>query len=373
MLSFWEKNSFLNYDLIVLGSGIVGLSTAISWKEKYRNSSVLVLEKGIFPSGASTKNAGFACYGSAAEIWHDIGLLGLEKALSVVEMRAIGMRKLRQRLGDEAIGYEHFGGGEIFRKGDFFEPEILSELNTYLFDIFEEEVFSYDNKAFQKLGFQQNEVAHFVWNRVEGQIDTGKMMKNLLAFARQLGVEILTGVDAFWSRSNEGFSVGVKNAPIAFTSQRLAICTNAFTKSLLPDLEISPGRGQVLITKPIENLKFRGIFHFDEGYYYFRNVGNRILFGGGRNLDFEGETTLEIALQPKIQSQLDYFLKTLILPQNEKFEIEQRWAGIMAFGKEKVPLIQKLADGLVLGVRMNGMGIAIGTEVGERLTTLLDS
>jgi hypothetical protein len=43
----------------------------------------------------------------------------------------------------------------------------------------------------------------------------------------------------------------------------------------------------------------------------------------------------------------------------------------MAFGKEKVPIIKNFGNGLVAGVRMNGMGIAIGTEVGEQLALML--
>jgi glycine/D-amino acid oxidase-like deaminating enzyme len=59
--SYWEKKHlFFDYDLIVIGSGIVGLSTAISFKEKNKKAKILILEKGILPNGASLKNAGFA-------------------------------------------------------------------------------------------------------------------------------------------------------------------------------------------------------------------------------------------------------------------------------------------------------------------------
>ena len=64
MLSYWEKQSLLQYDHIVLGSGIVGLSAAISLKERQPQARVLVLERALLPTGASTKNAGFACIGS---------------------------------------------------------------------------------------------------------------------------------------------------------------------------------------------------------------------------------------------------------------------------------------------------------------------
>jgi glycine/D-amino acid oxidase-like deaminating enzyme len=52
-----------------------------------------------------------------------------------------------------------------------------------------------------------------------------------------------------------------------------------------------PGRGQIVVTKPIQSLDYQGTFHFNDGYYYFRTIGKRILFGGGRNEDIEGENT----------------------------------------------------------------------------------
>ncbi len=55
----------------------------------------------------------------------------------------------------------------------------------------------------------------------------------------------------------------------------LCICTNAFTKQLLPDVDVTPGRGQVVITKPVDGLRFKGIYHFDKGYYYFREIDGK--------------------------------------------------------------------------------------------------
>ncbi|MBK8328991.1 MAG: hypothetical protein IPL09_05865 [Bacteroidetes bacterium] len=55
------------------------------------------------------------------------------------------------------------------------------------------------------------------------------------------------------------------DTPIIFKGNRLLVCVNAFGTDLLPELDVKPGRGQVLITKPIEGLKFKGIFHFDKG------------------------------------------------------------------------------------------------------------
>jgi glycine/D-amino acid oxidase-like deaminating enzyme len=142
------------------------------------------------------------------------------------------------------------------------------------------------------------------------------------------------------------------------------IATNGFATELLKLKDVKPARAQVLITKPIDDLKIKGTFHYDEGYYYFRNIGNRVLFGGGRNLDFEKETSSMFVLNTKIQKHLETLLQTIILPDT-KFEIEQRWCGIMGVGDEKKPIIKKISQNIVCAVRMGGMGVAIGSLVGK--------
>ena len=90
----------------------------------------------------------------------------------------------------------------------------------------------------------------------------------------------------------------------------------------------------MLITSQIKNLHIKGTFHLEEGYYYFRNINNRILLGGGRNLDFETEETTQFGETTLIQNKLENLLKTTILP-NTAFEITHRWSGIMGVGSQK--------------------------------------
>src|SRR3954463_11616076 len=116
MLSYWEKQSLLNYDIIIIGSGIVGLSAALSLKEKNAAKRILVLERGILPTGASTKNAGFACIGSLTEILDDLTTMTEDEVLQLVELRYKGLRRLRARLGDKEIGYGENGSYELISK-----------------------------------------------------------------------------------------------------------------------------------------------------------------------------------------------------------------------------------------------------------------
>jgi glycine/D-amino acid oxidase-like deaminating enzyme len=62
----------------------------------------------------------------------------------------------------------------------------------------------------------------------------------------------------------------------------------------------------------------------------------------------------------------------MILPGN-KIKIDQQWSGIMAFGKNKLPLVKKVSEHIAVGARLNGMGIALGSKIGEQIAEMLVS
>ena len=375
MLSFWEQESYIKADYIIVGGGITGLSTAIELKEKRPAARVLVLERGLFPSGASTRNAGFACFGSLTELLIDRQTMGADRALLLVEERWRGLQKLRRRLGDSRIGYYQFGGSELIREEDLGCLAQMDEVNDWLRPLFHRQVFSERADLLNTFGFNKHRVQNLIFNPLEAQVHTGKMMQALSSLASSLGVEVFTGAQVVRiEESDRGVQVvvldGARNEEINFSAHKLAICTNAFARQFLPELDLQPGRGQVLLTEPLAELPFRGVFHVDEGFYYFRNIGNRIMLGGGRNLDFKTETTTELSLNQHIQEALDQFLHEVIVP-GKQLQIEQRWSGIMAFGPVKQPVLKKVGDHIAVGVRLGGMGVAIGSKLGERLAESL--
>lgn len=369
--SYWEIQSFLKgADLTVIGSGIVGLNAAISFKEKHPEARVQVLEKGILPSGASTKNAGFACFGSVSELLDDLTHSSLDDVINLAAKRFKGLRRLRDLLGDENIGLKMQGGMELFRpQDDALFAKCMDHIELFN-EAFEEligpDCFAVDDASISQFGFQG--VQHIIRNRFEGQIDTGLMMRSLIDRAQRMGITILTGVNVRGIESGNE-TVYIHCNEHVFESGSCIVATNGFASKLL-DVPVSPARAQVLITKPLKNLGVRGTFHYDAGYYYFRDIHDRILFGGGRNLDPEGETTAEYGLTDPIQRSLETILKEVILPDTD-FEIDHRWSGVMGVGKEKAPIIQEVMPNVVCAVRMGGMGVALGSLTGKEAALLL--
>lgn len=376
MLSYWEQQHFLRYDHIIAGAGIVGLSTAIELKGKYPNARVLVLERGLLPTGASSRNAGFACMGSLTELLDDTQYNTEEEILELYEWRKKGLERLRHRLGDDRIGYRTHGSYELIHEDELSALDSVEYFNQLLLPVTKQPAFKLVNEKIDVFGFSQTYTKALIENTCEGELDTGMMMRALTDYAIEKGVEIKTGAPiSHFVEEKNAVAVYVtdmyRNEVLSMRCDTFSVCTNAFTKTLLPDEDVKPGRGQVLVTTPIDGLRFKGIYHFDKGYYYFREIDGRVLFGGGRNLDFEGENTTAIELNEIIQKDLDEKLRTIILP-GTKFEVAQRWSGIMAFGNTKKPVIKKFSERVYGAFRMGGMGVALGSDVARSLVDLIE-
>lgn len=375
MLSYWEQQSFLSYDHIIIGAGIVGLSTAIELKERFPEARVLVLERGLLPTGASSRNAGFACMGSATELLEDLETNDEASVIDLFFQRKRGLERLRQRLSDAKIGYTAEGSYELIHPTDEAILEKLDYLNGLLEPLLHQPAFTPANDKIETFGFVKDQVKALIQNTCEGAIHTGKMLRALTDYAIHSGIEIKTGAEVFrFEEEGNGVTVIIKDPfrqeDLLLHTKTLCICTNAFTRQLLPEQDIKPGRGQVIITHPIPGLKFKGIFHMERGYYYFREIDGRVLFGGGRNLDFEGEETTEFGLSNKIQLELERRLHEIILP-GMHYGIAQRWSGIMAFGNTKSPVVQQFSPHVFGAFRMGGMGVALGSEVAVRVADLI--
>lgn len=368
--SFWETDSWLNnIDFTIVGSGIVGLNCAWNLKQQFPQAKILILERGMLPHGASTRNGGFATFGSLSEILADLTTHTEEEVLALIKKRRDGLKLLRSNLGDKTIGYRQYGGTELFAEGqqEMYE-RCLGErerINKILYPIFGEDAFLEADKS--KYGFQKV-FSKCIYTPFEGQIHTGQMMSALLQKVLGLGVRILNNITVKEFQV-AGTKVKVQTQQFEISTGKLLIATNGFSAQLnIP--EVKPARSQIVITEPIKNLHLKGAFHLEEGFYYFRNVGDRMLLGGGRNLDLLGEETMSMDQTELIQNNLERLLREVILP-GQQWKIDQRWSGIMGVGKQKKPILRQLSDNVYCGVRLGGMGIAIGSQIGKDLADLV--
>ncbi len=369
MLSFWEKESFLRHDFIVAGGGMIGLSTAIALKEKHPSASVLVLERGLLPAGASTKNVGFLSVSTLSEVLADRKAFGDETLLAVIAKRHEGMRLLRERYGDAALGFEPAGGYELLMGKELPMLDRLAEVNSLLRAIFPSDVFHARADLLEPFGFNRSIVKGLVYNPFDGHVRTGMTMRSVLSYAASRGIQVMTGAEATGlDEDSTGVTVRISGG-LELRAGHVVVCTSALTEKLAPGQGITPARGQAFITEPLDAVPFRGTFNFDEGYYYFRDVGKRVIVGGARHTDRETETTHETALNPGIHERLERVLAEIILP-GRSVRIEDRWAGIMAFSDSRLPVVKRLSPRTAIGFGCNSMGLVMGSAIGRDTAAL---
>ena len=376
MISIWEKETFFApNDIVIAGGGFVGLWCAFHLKNKKSNLKISIVDRGIIPAGASTRNAGFACFGSLSELMHDAATMGTDKMLQLVEMRFKGLKRIQKYFSKNEMDFSLCGGYELYDNADEQTERGLKENMDYLNSLLKpvtgtKQTFKPADASISHFGFGQTK--HLVRNQLEGSLHSGKLLRTLLRAVQQMGVQVFTATEIKSFEEKES-SVELKtNHGFVLTTKQLLVCTNAFAKELLPSLDIIPARGQVLVTSPIKNLPWKGTFHSDEGFYYFRNLGDRVLLGGARNKALEDERTTQMETSAPIQSELERYLAQVVLPNyKNQYTIEHRWSGIMAMGGEKMPIVTEVRPNIFCAVRMSGMGVALAPFVGQAVTKMM--
>ncbi len=370
--SIWEKETyFKQHHFIIIGSGFVGLWNAFFLKLKFPQHSVLVLERGLIPSGASTRNAGFSCFGSPGELLKDAQLMGESSMWDLVQQRYEGLSEIQYFFEPDEIGYEGSGGFECFQQDNpQWEAckEKLDWLNEGMYKITNQEhVFRMVDNKLPLLGLKGFD--HLIENKLEGSLHSGKLLLALLKKVQGMGVLVLNHIEVDdFALQNDRVELNTNAG--TFHAERLIVSTNAFAKKLVPELDIVPNRGQILVTAPIPGFKLKGCFHFDEGFYYFRNIQDRLLLGGARNTAFEEESTLDMEVTDTVQSALESFANKH-LDLSAPLHITDRWSGIMAMGSEKKPIVKTIHPQVYCCVRMSGMGVALAPVVARQISNLI--
>jgi len=361
-ISYWEKDILLpsEVDICIVGAGLTGLWSAYEYAKKYPENTVLIIEKGIIPQGASTRNAGFACFGSPSEILYDISINGVEKTMQVVKERFCGIQKIKHLFPKYLIDYEDCGGYDCLEIGEKI-VEQLPFLNNLLAPITGSPNTFYTVAAPKEL----QSFPCVVKNDFEASIHSGKLVKALTELVKQMSVQILYGTAFEKSENLKNDKLVVKSSNgFSFITSHILFTTNAFTQGLFPKLNVLPGRGLMLLSAPIDNFTLNGTFHAEEGFIYFRNIGKRLLIGGARNKNIIAETTTEFGVNTLIKDALLAFTKKHFT-QIKDIIFESEWSGIMAFTPTKLAEIVQINPKQQAIICCNGMGVALSPIIAE--------
>ncbi len=367
MLSYWEKQNWQSpIDYTIVGAGIVGLFTAFFLKKSLPNANITVIERGIRPIGASTKNAGFACYGTAGEILDDLNSMNSDEIIETVNLRWEGLQILKQTVSAQDIVFKNYGGYEVFQSIEAFEK--CADQIVMVNNLLESATGVKDTLKIQDQ-YLGSLFSKCIFNPLEAQLNPARLSGELVKKCRLLGVNFLFGLQVEHIIPDQGRAIiRCKNVP-TLNSKHTILTTNAFTSKLHQGLDLIPARNQVLISNPLEDFNLKGTYHMDRGYVYFRNVGNRLLIGGARNIDSKKEMTSELGTNPKIIKHLEQIATDFL--GIKSFSKAHSWSGIIATGSSKRPIIKRVSVNVTLAVRLGGMGVATAAAVAKNVVRML--
>lgn len=368
--SYWERSILLRkFDFLILGAGLIGKQISLKIKAKYPHARVGIVDRSPISYGASTRNAGFACFGSVSEIADDLKNSSTNEVMALLNKRYQGINLLVQTFGADNIGYRNTGSYEIFtNSSDFSDAQNqVDHINALLSEtIGHQDTFQWQNIEH----FKMKCMDQCLYNPLEGMINSGMLNETISNLVHQAGIIPLYGLNITSLHPSNNRYTLLSEDGYELTCNQLIVANNAFSSQLLPELDVIPARGQIILTQPLDHIPFDGIFHHDKGYIYFRNIDNRILLGGARNVFKDTEQTYDFSGSDDLYEYLYQFLTNTILP-NQSVEIDMHWSGIMAMGAEKLPIVKRVDQHLTLCVRMSGMGVALGPILSEEVLELL--
>ena len=377
--SYWEKNrSLFQGDIIIIGGGLVGQSIAIALKKNRIQSQQKPLKICIIDklpagkSGASTRNAGFACFGSPTEVLDDMNQEPEKEIVARMQNRISGLSLWRNWVSPNIMEWEDNDGYEVFEHKEIKSYEnVLNQLNNL--------------NHMGKLA-SGNECIYSVSSRVshhfpysikingEASLNPGKAHNALIEINRSFGTLLFNGIEIpkrqNWIKKSDSWTIPTSQG--VFEASKVIVATNAWTSELIPGVDITPGRGQIILVKPSEKIIYKGVYHAKKGYMYFRNLNGNLLLGGGRNLFLQEETSLKMCTTSNVQAYLESYIKEVLIP-NQEFTVLNRWSGIMAFSKsgDKSPLLYWEEPNLLIAARMGGMGVALAPKIGENAAEMI--
>jgi len=365
-LSYWEMNNpAFRTDICIVGGGFTAAWTAFFLSKKRPDLKITIIETMIGGRAASTRNAGFLCYGSPSEILADIESMGEEKAIEIVCQRLRGLKMIKELVPAD-LGEINYSGGK-----EFFPPSLnhLWEKTVSRLDYLNQLVESHIGFQPYCIGpaDQSFRTGNCIHIREEGSVNPAALLFFLNSELRKRGVNIVEGTKISQIEKQEDRVLLRTEQGGVYRAGKVLLATNGLTESLVSGLpEIRPARNVVCMLKTSVPLNLIGCYHTNEGYVYYRKVSDYLLIGGGRNWFAEEEYTSSMEVRQEIVDKLVNFAKDEIFHPKCQFKALMSWSGIMGVGSEKSPVFEWVDQHILVAARLSGMGVALSPVLGQK-------
>lgn len=360
MRSYWHTKTLsfpdrlpgrITADVAVIGAGFAGLWFA--HMASRRGIRVVVLDAEAPGYGASGRNGGLMTGGLALSPSDAVQQWGEALALNLYH-RVVRAQQAIQEAAAQAMGVSDFKpDGCLVLPADETEWQKLKESAAWLA--------RHGLPGGIVSGQDLPQILKDYWPGglvypTDGSWQPMKLVRWLVRAIQSRGGEIY-GRAAVRSIQEESGGVEVRTDQGQVVADYAVLAVNASLGWLVPSLAdaVVPTRGQMLVSEPIDPLPYTWAVSADWGYlYWHQRPDGRIALGGFRNLDIDGEGSDELALNPRIQEELSRWLADRIV--GRPVAVDYRWAGIMGFTPDRLPLVGPWTARQLVLAGFNGHG-----------------
>jgi sarcosine oxidase subunit beta len=352
-------------DVIVIGGGIVGTSTAFFLRRRQR--SVILLERGLKGQQASGVNFG--------------GVRRQGRALTQLAManRALDTWRRSKELLGEDVEFLPSGHTRVCyhaHDAEYFHRYAV-EARAHDLDL---EVLE-GAAMFRRFPFLGREVLAASISPLDGHANSRLAAPAFGRAAARLGAHIVENTEIVRVENEAGGFRVESAAGDVYRAERVLICAGAWANVLstqfgepVPLVVRGP---QMAVTEPVPYV-FRssmGVYtSIKEESVYFRQIprGN-IVLGGGPPGPADAVTRRASVLPENTVQQIAQFRR--LVPALAPLHVIRVWSGVESYLPDYEPVIgpSAKAEGLFYAFGFSGSGFQIGPGVGETLAELMDT
>ncbi len=364
-VSLWQADGaqpVREVDFLIVGAGLVGCSAAYFAAQQGRE--VVITEMRDVALGASSRNAGFMITGLDTYYHHATERYGIDVVREMWTLSRTTHGHLRHFARHGDVRMDNCGSMLLAESAEEGR-ELELAARALEADGIEVEYCSTDplGRGYYAAIRQPQDAAVQPYELVQ-------------AIYQQSGAELVANNEMYRMTQDEPDCVTVYTRQYVFRARHVLLCTNAYSVHVDPYFvgKVIPTRAQCIATAPLtQGAVINTCGYSDYGYMYYRmTFDGRLLIGGGRkqNKTLEHDTTDDRITDP-VQRVLETYLREKFPDVTEP--VERRWAGIMGFSVDGLPLVGTLPDKPRVGfaVGFHGHGLAMGAGAAERAVEML--
>ena len=363
-------------DVAIIGGGVMG--AAISYWLARAGVRSVILERTRLAHEATGRNGGFVSIGPAESYPAAMRRSGHETAHTILNLTRQNQALVRRILQEEDIAC------------DYHEPGSLSLAldATHLTELAEEAMaLQADGVAAALLDRAQvqeliqtplgRDIVGGRFMPEQGVVHPLRFVQGLVQAAQRSGVR--TCATTVLQLVPHGGSVVVHTMRGPLQAETVIVAVNAWTSELLPQLAhlITPVRGQVLAYAPTVPVFTTGMSApiTPTGEYWQQRSDGTIILGGCRAVAPGGDIGVHLN-QPtaEVQVALEQVFPRLF-PALRGLRVAHRWAGMMAFTRDYLPIVDHVPDmpGVLVVGGFCGHGMPFALRLGQLMAKALTS